>query len=174
LLTALKILQAAGPAESVALSRDGNTVAIGGSDGDMSIRDMATGTAFGDALRSEHGAITSLQFTDDGQLLSGSSDGTAERWDTATGGRTELPKPAGEISVLALSQAGERIAYGGTDGTIHMWQAQVEPKQFESFGSAHGAVTALAFSPDGQRLVSAHQNGVVQLWNSTQGRTEPN
>ncbi len=74
--------------------------------------------------------------------------------------------PAGVRSV-AWSPDGKRIASGGDDYTLQVWNATTGTKLFTS-GALDGSVTA-AWSPDGRRIVSSN-NVFARVWDATTGR----
>src|SRR5205807_2093428 len=99
-------------------------------------------------------------FSPDGQtVLTGSYDGTARLWDSATAQPRTAPDPEtgarrpvvlrhpGAIAAVAFSPDGKRVVIGGADQSARVWtlagQPRGQPLRHE------GAVTALAFSPDG-------------------------
>ena len=67
---------------------------------------------------------------------------------------------------VAYNSDGSRLATGGWDQTIKVWDTQTNKALFTI--KAHtGTVTALAFSPDGQFIASGSTDGTVKLWNAT-------
>jgi RNA polymerase sigma factor (sigma-70 family) len=87
--TAARILYALG----LAVSADGQTVAVGQSDGNAVLYEVATGQARR-VLRGHREAIANLAFTPDGKLVTVSLDHTGLVWDvTLRAGKTPSAKP---------------------------------------------------------------------------------
>jgi WD40 repeat protein len=77
---------------------------------------------------------------------------------------------------VAYSPDGKRLAAGGLDRVIHVWDALTGKELFTCRGHAWG-ITCLAFSSDGQRLASGDGSGTglpgkgeVRLWDATTGK----
>jgi WD40 repeat protein len=86
------------------------------------------------------------------------------------------------VTVTAWAPDGRRVASGGWDGTVHVW----DPDTGQLFFSLHGhrgGVGCVAFSPDGKFLVTSNgkfQSGVpgakivepskVRVWDAASGR----
>ncbi len=76
---------------------------------------------------------------------------------------------AAAVKALAWSPDGERIASGGDERTIQMWDATTGCNVF-AFPGHRGVVNTLAWSPDGKRIASGGQDGTVQLWDAITGK----
>src|SRR5207244_3371651 len=72
-----------GAIQCVAFTPDGKYCATGGDDREIIVHDTATG-AFKYRLTGHRGAVTSLQFLPDAQLLSVSKDNTLRLWKLGT------------------------------------------------------------------------------------------
>src|SRR5437879_9965059 len=69
----------------------------------------------------------------------------------------------GLITALAVSSDGRRLASGGYDKTVIIWNTATGDEQGRLTGQG-APITHLAFSPDGTHLASSSSNGVVKIW----------
>jgi WD40 repeat protein/predicted Ser/Thr protein kinase len=74
-----------------------------------------------------------------------------------------------QIHALAFSPDGGRLAAGGDDHIIHIWDAATGKQLTECRGHTF-KVLFLAFRHDGSRLVTAGHDGTVRQWNARTGR----
>jgi len=67
-----------------------------------------------------------------------------------------------------LSADGHRVAAGGTDGKVHVWDTRTD--QLVAIMEGHtGGVPGVAFSSDGEMLVSGGFDGAVRIWAAASG-----
>ncbi len=74
----------------------------------------------------------------------------------------------GMAYAVAWSPDRRRIASGGLDRTVQVWDATAGVNIFTYRGHS-GGVTAVAWSPDGQHIASAGLDKTVQVWDATNG-----
>lgn len=103
------------------------------------------------------------------QLVSGSSDKTAQVWNAADG--SPLYTYTGHTDTIygvAWSPNSRRVASASYDGTVQVWDATTGYYPFMYRG--HSAqVWTVAWSPDGKRIASGGGDRTVQVWNASNG-----
>ena len=75
----------------------------------------------------------------------------------------QLRGHVGEVLSLAFHPDGERMASGGRDATIRIWNTQ-SGMQVGLLRGHDDAVTDLAFTSDGRTLVSASEDRTARIW----------
>ncbi|HEY2996902.1 MAG TPA: caspase family protein [Methylomirabilota bacterium] len=161
-----------GPVWSVAVSPDSRLIASGSGDRTIRVWSLADGRALRTIRQSDE--VNRLVFVDATRLASAAGS-TLGIWDALSGARLAvLPaRPAdGFILSLALSPDRARLAFGGGDGEIGVWEisgAGGVTTLVPRAGKHHG-VYSLAFTPDGRRL-AAYPVGGVKLLDATTGAT---
>ena len=96
------------------------------------------------------------------EMIPVSSD-TITVWDVAAGKELHVFKvPQGVVTCVAFLGDGARLASGGTDKSIRLWNLQDGSAAGELTGHAD-RVTCLAALPDG-RLLSGSGDGTVKIW----------
>jgi WD40 repeat protein/tRNA A-37 threonylcarbamoyl transferase component Bud32 len=175
--------------ESLAFSPDGVSLAGGGTDHAVRLWDTKTG-ALARTLTGHSDFVFSVAYGPDGVLLaSGSHDGTVRVWGAKTGallqtltGRSDEPQQYrddrtgklvsvhghsidNEIRSVAFSPDSGRLASGGWDKTVRIWDAKTGTLLQTLTGHRNG-VNGVAFGPDGARLASGDIDGTVRVWDT--------
>jgi WD40 repeat protein len=81
-----------------------------------------------------------------------------------------IPAHPGGANVLAYSPDGSRLATGGNDRTVRIWD--LEGKELHALKGHKSLVTALAWSPDGQSLASGSWDQAVRFWKADGSRSQ--
>ncbi|MFE5771882.1 hypothetical protein ACFQ7O_26345 [Streptomyces sp. NPDC056485] len=177
-----------GTPEAVALSPDGQLLALGHRDGRTSLHEAAGGR---DELTlpGHAGPVRALAFSPDGRLLAtGSDDATVRLWDTATGLPVGPPLSdhAGRIEDIAFSATGRLLATASSDETALLYErsgtgpgpGRTTPLAATALGvalrdrqpvrlppvQAGAALVRVAFSPDAGMIAATTVTEVVRLW----------
>jgi hypothetical protein len=172
-----------GVAVAVAISLEGNTVAVveasskdvgdpTGSSTQVRLWDASSGKPIGSpvkyppGIRGIPGLITAIALSPDGKiLLTSGIDGTIRRWDVVSGheiGGKLSPGHKDAISGIGFSPDGRIIAGKGV-GWIWLWDAA--SGRLISSGLDHPqGVLGFAFSGDGKTLLTAGYGGAARLW----------
>ena len=152
--------------DSMALSADGTTLAVGSRDGEIKLRDLTTQTEIG-TLEGHTDNVRSLSFSPDGTTLaSGSFDLTVKLWDVPT--HTEVATLKGHedyVTSVVFSPDGSTLASGSSfHGEVHLWDVgrRTIIATFGGIGHVHGPY-GLSFSPDGT-ILAAGMSEYVWLW----------
>jgi len=157
------------PVLAVALSRDGQRVALGGANG-LIHTGLVTDKGPLKVLKAHTGEVLGLAFLSDGQtLVSAGQDGALKWWnlDTGTETRSVVGHPGG-IACLALSPDGQLLATGSKLGQAKIWDLTGTVKAVLTWQQTK-PVNGVAFSPDSQWLATACEDGSLRQWDTKTG-----
>ena len=168
-----------GRVKTLALSPDGNTLAVGSGIG-LWLYQVSTMEPFA-LWDTERGLVSAVTFSPKGDLLAtGNSDGGVSVWDVQSQQRVakmeRTRKHANNVSRLAFSPDGHRLACsGGRYDTIYVWHSETG-EQFAEFTVDNAPKKGplpripLAFSLDGNLLASATPENTFSVWNLSTGK----
>jgi WD40 repeat protein/serine/threonine protein kinase len=163
---------------ALAFSPDGKTLATGGGDQKIHLWDVTSLAADNRAtdnspesnplkprasLQGHLHEVWALDFSADGRFLaSGSKDGSAKLWETASGsGETTLP---GAQVPLRFSPDGKSLLTRNADQSLSYWEVDSGQKsRLVSPPMDTNQVSALAISRSGSTLAIARPNGSVEF-----------
>jgi len=74
----------------------------------------------------------------------------------------------GWVTSVSFSPDGQRVASGGIDGTIKIWNAKTGDLVCTFAG--RNWVNGVAFNPDGTLVACARNDGAVELWDASTGK----
>jgi WD40 repeat protein len=161
-----------GPIRAVAFTPDGTRYATAGDDKRIGIWAAGTGKFLfwlhaEDGLSAHQGAVTSLRFCPDGQLVSAGRDHALKVWSVGADAGTLLKVDTGrtcEVAQLGVSPDGRRLLFDlGEELRI------LDRDRGDALGSLHsrrqGRFQGIAeFSPSGRLVLTASSNQRLQLW----------
>jgi eukaryotic-like serine/threonine-protein kinase len=90
---------------------------------------------------------------------------THELLDSDTGNAVATLPLLGQVTCLATSPDGRKLATGVAIGAVHL-NDFATGNRLASFIGHNGFVRAIAFSSDGSRLLTGTQDGTVRLWDA--------
>lgn len=142
---------------------EGDRIAVGMDDGQVTLWDWRSGTVFKTMEPRLGGTVWSLAVSGDGESLVASSDQSIVTvWDLM---KLEVaytfPQPT-STKAAVFSPDGSLLATGDRNATIRVYNIEAEIPI--PLSGHRGTVHALAFSPDGTKLASAGSDGTAKVW----------
>jgi WD40 repeat protein/class 3 adenylate cyclase len=153
---------------AVALSRDGSTVAVAADDGRVLVVDAHSGR-LKQTIRPQKGplSVTTVAFSHDGTLASGSWAGIVNLWNPTTGKELGHPTLVAQapVSAIAFAPDGKTFATsGGSSGHTKIWVTSTLQQLGDDFPGGEGSWGNVAYTPNGRYLFSAYADGSAYRW----------
>ncbi|MEP6919587.1 MAG: WD40 repeat domain-containing protein [bacterium] len=158
-----------GSISTIALSPDGQTLAVGVGAGLKLLRVSSGEVEKSPARRST--VLTRLEFSNDGRTLASvDASGVIEIWDLANARVVKTITAGTTVTALRFSPNGQLLAVAGADHVVTLWNLLTGQPQL-TLAKRDAQVNALAFSPDGQLLASGGDDRKVVLWETASGKS---
>jgi WD40 repeat protein len=159
---------------NIVFTRDGRLLIVGGEDASVHIYDAATGRLVRriSAPQPWNSWPEVVALSPDGRSLAiaypvRAADATSSVsiYSTSTWRRqsTVVTIANVEISSVAFSPDGTRIAVVAEDGTAGVWSVPTD-QEIVAYDGSTAAVISTAFAPDGSSVLTASDDGVARLW----------
>ncbi|KAI0056849.1 WD40 repeat-like protein [Artomyces pyxidatus] len=153
-------------------SFDGESIASGGDDANVIVRNIVTGKELFPVLQGHSDWIRALSFSSDGELLAScSDDGSIRIWNARTGESTLGPikQQTGSVRSVSFARDSRILAFGGEDKTVRICDlASSNPTESTQTFLGHKAgVNSVAFNVAGTRVVSGTSQGEIAVWDLT-------
>jgi WD40 repeat protein len=157
--------------QPLAYSADGGLLAVGNSDGGVTLCDTATGLPVR-TLRGHGGRVYGVAYAaGDRRLVTVASDATVRLWDTATGDCTAVIDVPGDGAWPAeVSPDGQLVAYGAPDGVVRLLDVASGAVRLGLPGHATPVYTVAFRSSGGEHLLmTGDRAGAIRAWDLTTG-----
>ncbi len=158
-------------AASTILSQDGSMLAVGRTNGEIQLMDLANQRRLSVLSHGPGRAVIALRFSANGKVLASHGDGDGLRaWDTGKGTQlyysTNLSVPNSFFrSAYALAPQGDVLAFETQELRLRIVNLATASER--TFDPGLWRIKSLEFSPDGNQLAAAGHDHSVKLWRTS-------
>jgi WD40 repeat protein len=162
-----------GGVTGIALAPNGETVVTCGEDGTLRLWNPRSGAVDkidpDVVLRCSRPAVA-LAYSADGKRFAAGGSDAITLWNLSDGVETaRLKNRSGDITRLAFSPDGTRLASSSKDWPILLWDLASQ-RVSAALNGHTAAVNSVSYSADGKQLISGSDDGTVRTWDAAGGR----
>jgi WD40 repeat protein len=148
-------------------------LAVGGSAGHLSLWSFPFRSADQLTQSTEGRGVSSVAFTETGDLAAGFLDGGVMRWVPDGQALTAPATVSTEAHAQPIDSFGRTLVWARLDGGLSLWERKEHGSEAAVLGAELGYVTALTVCPVAQRLAAGFQSGDIALWDLRDLDTPP-
>lgn len=154
----------------VAASADGHHVVSGSEDGTVTLWNIANAELAARPVSVENTKrVHCVAVSDDANQVVFGLPLEVHVWDVASGSVTCVTREAGELTDVAVSGDGTRVAYGSKSHFVIVWDVREREEIGRTRCGHTDRIKSVSFSADGRRVASGSQDGTVRVWNVDNG-----
>jgi len=161
-----------GAVNSIAVSRDGKTIASGSDDETVRLWNLNWGREVR-TLKGNTNWVYAVAISPDGQTLaSGSKDNIVKVWNLKTGKQIRTLKGLPGLIIInsvAISPDNQTLATGSYDKTVKLWNLKTG-QLIRTLIGHDSHVLSVVFSPNNHTLVSGSADQNIKVWNLDTGK----
>jgi WD40 repeat protein len=120
-------------------------------------------------VRPQNEVISSVAFSPNGHIITGSYDYTITLWEIMTAKVLRIIKKANQTVAMTFSADGNILASGNKSSTITLWKVNTGEK-LQVLKGQESTINTMTFSPDGRIFASGGMWDEILLWNTNTGK----
>ena len=148
------------PAHVLALAFAGESLFVGGLDGQLRIVNPSTGQIT-KTVKAHEGAVTAIAVHGE-RVATAGADGVVKLWTFEGANKGTHAFSGRPLRAVAFEPTGAQIAAAGDDGVVRVLTLADNARR--EMSGHDGGVSCLVFTPSDGRLVSGGEDGTIRIW----------